>query len=266
MFLKLHGVVRPLSLKTDVIKKRNRSGSATNNNTGLNNSEGIGRGLKKVNDLKKKEETTGGRSITFTPNWAASSGNEAINKRQRRHSLSSEEKKKTMTTKNTTSAAMVISGSLPNHQQGGDGLRQVLLSKQQQQRHNSFSGTGSSSSQDTVQQPKGARTILPNNHRLSLQHNSSSGPLVGSAPTVNWMGLMAQQQQRQQQQQQQLLFANAVNTTNTTATNSIMNNTTTPSTFPLLTPNQLQQLILLQATSVNNRTEDIMDHDHHQPL
>ncbi|KAI7816146.1 hypothetical protein BC939DRAFT_382958, partial [Gamsiella multidivaricata] len=26
LFLKLHGVVRPLSLKTDVIKKRNRTG------------------------------------------------------------------------------------------------------------------------------------------------------------------------------------------------------------------------------------------------
>jgi len=29
LFLKLHGVVRPLSLKTDVIKKRNRSGAAS---------------------------------------------------------------------------------------------------------------------------------------------------------------------------------------------------------------------------------------------
>jgi GATA-binding protein len=35
LFLKLHGVVRPLSLKTDVIKKRNRgSGNTTTNNTG----------------------------------------------------------------------------------------------------------------------------------------------------------------------------------------------------------------------------------------
>lgn len=31
LFLKLHGVVRPLSLKTDVIKKRNRSGSSPQN-------------------------------------------------------------------------------------------------------------------------------------------------------------------------------------------------------------------------------------------
>jgi GATA-binding protein len=35
LFLKLHGVVRPLSLKTDVIKKRNRgSGNTTSNSTG----------------------------------------------------------------------------------------------------------------------------------------------------------------------------------------------------------------------------------------
>ncbi|GAB5591887.1 Sodium- and chloride-dependent GABA transporter 1 [Umbelopsis nana] len=32
LFLKLHGVVRPLSLKTDVIKKRNRNNPAANNN------------------------------------------------------------------------------------------------------------------------------------------------------------------------------------------------------------------------------------------
>ncbi|CAG8732346.1 14163_t:CDS:2, partial [Acaulospora morrowiae] len=36
LFLKLHGVVRPLSLKTDVIKKRNRGGAAT---TGKNSSK-----------------------------------------------------------------------------------------------------------------------------------------------------------------------------------------------------------------------------------
>lgn len=34
LFLKLHGVVRPLSLKTDIVKKRNRG---TGNNTGANN-------------------------------------------------------------------------------------------------------------------------------------------------------------------------------------------------------------------------------------
>lgn len=33
LFLKLHGVVRPLSLKTDVIKKRNRGGTTTTNAT-----------------------------------------------------------------------------------------------------------------------------------------------------------------------------------------------------------------------------------------
>lgn len=32
LFLKLHGAVRPLSLKTDIIKKRNRSNTSTNNN------------------------------------------------------------------------------------------------------------------------------------------------------------------------------------------------------------------------------------------
>lgn len=36
LFLKLHGVVRPLSLKTDVIKKRNRGGGNSTSNTNTN--------------------------------------------------------------------------------------------------------------------------------------------------------------------------------------------------------------------------------------
>jgi len=38
LFYKLHGVVRPLSLKTDVIKKRNRASGAPNTGTRKNNS------------------------------------------------------------------------------------------------------------------------------------------------------------------------------------------------------------------------------------
>lgn len=206
LFLKLHGVVRPLSLKTDVIKKRNRSGSTIAMNTSLD--VGIGRGLK-TNMIKKKEETSGGgsggRPITFTPSWP---GND---KRQRRYSLSPEKKIKV---EPGTSAAMVISGSLPNHQ-GSDGLRQVLLSRQQYQRN------------ELLQQPKGTRTILPNNnhHRLSLQPTT---------PSLNWMGLMAQQQQQQQQQQE---------------------------SFPLLTPNQLQQLIMLQRATAAAAASTSMDYD-----
>lgn len=37
LFLKLHGVVRPLSLKTDVIKKRNRGGTGAGGNANTNN-------------------------------------------------------------------------------------------------------------------------------------------------------------------------------------------------------------------------------------
>ncbi|KAI7859113.1 hypothetical protein BDC45DRAFT_255927 [Circinella umbellata] len=44
LFLKLHGVVRPLSLKTDVIKKRNRSGTANTHGRGGNAVGNEGRG------------------------------------------------------------------------------------------------------------------------------------------------------------------------------------------------------------------------------
>ncbi|GAA5817049.1 hypothetical protein MFLAVUS_010585 [Mucor flavus] len=207
----------------------NSSSSSSSSSTQVDMVYGIGRGLKsKTIDIKKKEPTSStARPITFSA-W---NGSEALNKRQR---TNEEAKLET----NTSSAAMVISGSLPNHP-SSDGLRQVLLSKQQQ-KNNSVEQKG--------------RAILPN-HRLSLGH-------IGSAPSLNWMGLMAQQQQQREKQQriqqQQQLQQQLYNTT---------------SSFPLLDSNQLQQLILLQqataaavaASSSSNQdnTATSMDHDHH---
>ena len=58
LFLKLHGVVRPLSLKSDVIKKRNRSGPGSNssnkNNTGTNNSNNSQTPITSSNITKSK--------------------------------------------------------------------------------------------------------------------------------------------------------------------------------------------------------------------
>lgn len=245
---------------------------------------------------------SGGRPIMFTP-WSANGtsgrggagGAQALNKRQRRHSLTEESKRSVVeSVKSSTTpeqlgqikikpeAAMVISteSAVPDHQQpsspvsldgsssssGGGGLRQVLLSKQQQQqhqRHGSFSGFSSTSSSTfTSVAPKGVRTILPNN---SIAPRSASVQYGGSAPSVNWMGLMAKQQQQQEQQQQQLmlqqqqqqLFANihptttTINKTNapvTTAatTSNISASSMATQAFPLLTTDQLQHLIMLQ--------------------
>jgi hypothetical protein len=56
LFLKLHGKVRPLSLKTDVIKKRNRSSGASSSST---SSPSRRRSLKKKkNSSKRKRSTT----------------------------------------------------------------------------------------------------------------------------------------------------------------------------------------------------------------
>lgn len=50
LFLKLHGTVRPLSLKTDIIKKRNRSGSQKDTSLERRNSKGQRRSKKQQQD------------------------------------------------------------------------------------------------------------------------------------------------------------------------------------------------------------------------
>lgn len=260
LFLKLHGVVRPLSLKTDVIKKRNRIKETSNTS--------IGRGGTIMQN--SKVETSGGGSggrpiVTCTP-W----GNE---KRQRRHSLTEETTTTTTTAaaadnlgsglniKMKPEAAMVISGSLPNQHTMGEGLRQVLLNKQQhqqphhhhrhqqQQRHLLFNGFSSFASrpqpQSILPTPTTAittaaavatetkRTLLPSDN----QHQLSS-PYSNNIPTnINWMGLMAKQQQLQEQRQQ--LISNESNSPFSSA-----------STLSMLTPIQIQQLIMFQQATV----------------
>jgi hypothetical protein len=279
LFLKLHGVVRPLSLKTDVIKKRNRSGSTAANISTSSSKDTTtgkkvvmgGRGFKSANNTEpKKKETTsgggsGGRPITFTSSWGVD------NKRQRRHSLSEEEKKSTkeIIPKDNTNftvkpeAAMVISGSLPNQHSTGDGFRQVLLSKQQE-RHGSFSGFSSSFLAQKNLAQKNVRTILPN--KTTPPSTSSSATI----PPIDWLGIMAKYQQQQ---------VNNIPTTTTTTTTPIP--TISPANLTLntthnilsgsssiLTPMQIQQLLLIQqATSIaaSKNTQDeptTMDHDH----
>jgi hypothetical protein len=256
LFLKLHGVVRPLSLKTNVIKKRNRIKETSSGSSSSSSSSNVGRGgtIMQTNKLETSGGGSGGRPIVTCMPW----GKE---KRQRRHSLTEDiTTTTTATTANLGSglnikvkpeAAMVISGSLPNQQSMGEGLKRVLLNKQQQQqqqqqqqRHGSFSGFSSFSSKPQQQSILPAttattttdttttiakRAILPNYNHLQYP----------SAPTnINWMGLMAQQQQLQEQRQQLLL--NKSNNSTASTSNALS----------LLTPNQIQQLIMLQQAAV----------------
>jgi hypothetical protein len=98
LFLKLHGVVRPLSLKTDVIKKRNRSsGAAQPSKAKAKSTSGVNtKRISANNDSLRSTSSSSAskpapppqsqppRSITFATD--ISRGKSTINKRQRRSS------------------------------------------------------------------------------------------------------------------------------------------------------------------------------------
>ncbi|KAG2187017.1 hypothetical protein INT44_003245 [Umbelopsis vinacea] len=99
LFLKLHGVVRPLSLKTDVIKKRNRSsGAAQPTKAKAKSTSGVNSKRISANNNDSLRSTNGSavskpapppqpqtvRSITFATD--VSRGNSTLSKRQRRSS------------------------------------------------------------------------------------------------------------------------------------------------------------------------------------
>ncbi|KAI9277631.1 hypothetical protein BY458DRAFT_504654 [Sporodiniella umbellata] len=85
LFLKLHGVVRPLSLKTDVIKKRNRNAApkAMPINTKPHAKKPMVASIASANDREENKP----RPISFT---ASRWGTQTLNKRQRRDSLEEE--------------------------------------------------------------------------------------------------------------------------------------------------------------------------------
>jgi len=104
LFLKLHGVVRPLSLKTDVIKKRNRSSGAAQPSkskakSGISSSSSNSKRISANDDSLRSTNSSGAkptppasstsssaaaaRSITFATD---TSRGKTINKRQRRSS------------------------------------------------------------------------------------------------------------------------------------------------------------------------------------
>jgi hypothetical protein len=73
LFLKLHGEVRPLSLKTDVIKKRNRGSNASRNNINSTSSTDISKNV----DSATKGKTAATKSSSNLLALATSSGNGA---------------------------------------------------------------------------------------------------------------------------------------------------------------------------------------------
>ena len=68
LFLKLHGVVRPLSLKTDVIKKRQRGSGVTKKRRGTGTGSGSGVGKSDGDDLNPTPIVRGKGNSKDTPN------------------------------------------------------------------------------------------------------------------------------------------------------------------------------------------------------
>ncbi|KAM3583904.1 Sodium- and chloride-dependent GABA transporter 1, variant 2 [Umbelopsis sp. WA50703] len=134
LFLKLHGVVRPLSLKTDVIKKRNRSSGAAQPSKSKVKSGVSSKRISANNETLRSTNSsapkttppiTNARSITFSAN--ENSRGKTINKRQRRTSdVDGHE------FINSTNTASFTSTSLPNVP--GNGF-QAMLRQQYQPVH-----------------------------------------------------------------------------------------------------------------------------------
>ncbi|KAJ8663791.1 hypothetical protein O0I10_000065 [Lichtheimia ornata] len=146
LFLKLHGVVRPLSLKTDVIKKRNRSGSIQGTSTtGTSPSITIG---SRSNSISFSTSSTSPSTTSFrndrnmigsgrsSPTTIAPAmlhnNNNTINDNDNFSSLSNKRARL-----DSGPAAVVIAADMEDDlvwmQQPGDGFRNVLLAKQRQQ-------------------------------------------------------------------------------------------------------------------------------------
>ncbi|KAF2097832.1 hypothetical protein NA57DRAFT_40610 [Rhizodiscina lignyota] len=107
LFLKLHGVVRPLSLKTDVIKKRNRGSGNTVGASGSGGAGGNSRGTKKSsrkNSIAHTPATTPG---------GPKSGQQSQNQSRQEFQPSESESPKSTVTQGSTGSTGVKSGVVP---------------------------------------------------------------------------------------------------------------------------------------------------------
>ncbi|KAF7730953.1 hypothetical protein EC973_000999 [Apophysomyces ossiformis] len=230
LFLKLHGVVRPLSLKTDVIKKRNRSGSTS----AAGSNAGSGRGSKSKSAFLQSASATGQGSGTSVTAGGSTMG--VIGKRSSGTGMisiapdfggSKALRTVSAVTTPTSNSSTQLNGVRPitfaPSRWGSETInkrqrRHSLSDRKNQEKPPPPSSTGSTQTTTPLSQPDrptpilmpqtmpafsnttkmemqqpGARSILPNNQRTIL-------PTVGSAPNLSWMGMVNQQQQQHQQQ------------------------------------------------------------------
>lgn len=131
LFLKLHGVVRPLSLKTDVIKKRNRgaAGSATANaNANANHASATATPTTTTTSTQARNEVSLSSSLPTTSRIQAIPTRPSQIKRQRR-SYQKQPRPTTPTSQIPTTPSHLqqqqqqqpmLSSSLPNHYDNSD--------------------------------------------------------------------------------------------------------------------------------------------------
>ncbi|CAO3579555.1 unnamed protein product [Absidia cylindrospora] len=167
LFLKLHGVVRPLSLKSNVIKKRNRTNpntiaSATSANNSMASTNFICSNVGLTGVIGKRNNGSG--IIQITPNNMDSLPirTPSLNKRQRRNSQEMMDDSIIRSVDPFSSLPGLVIGSLPNDQP----------------------------------QHKNSLTSSPLHQHNYFKDDTSDNIIVGSAPALSWMGDEDQIQQQ----------------------------------------------------------------------
>ncbi|CAI2166144.1 7096_t:CDS:2 [Funneliformis geosporum] len=218
LFLKLHGVVRPLSLKTDVIKKRNRGGTAAaGKNPGKNgvkgNSVQLGPGGASMSVMGKRTSFTGNMNsrsgVINTPasasvlstsaptaqysNNAFSPGPniQSVPKRQRRFSSSDDRQllndQQIRHSQQQSQMSTSLSGSSVRAQM------MMATTMQQQQKQQEEIGNSTASSSNSQQPPRqfqtssnsASKNTIPKVHRRSLHRSHTSAPILQTTSNNN---------------------------------------------------------------------------------
>ncbi|KAG5975089.1 hypothetical protein E4U58_002083 [Claviceps cyperi] len=122
LFLKLHGVVRPLSLKTDVIKKRNRGSGPSGGSSGVRSRKtatatGSAAASRKSSTLSMATVAAAATTNSTNSRTFINNGNNSLSPPATRHMLP---KGSESPVAGTTSSGTTTAGSTPNSHYGGN--------------------------------------------------------------------------------------------------------------------------------------------------
>lgn len=235
LFLKLHGVVRPLSLKTDVIKKRNRgtAGSAVNANASATAEPASAQARKEV-PLSSSLPTAGRvQAIPTRPSQI---------KRQRR-SYQKQPRPTTPTPQIPTTPShlqhqSILSSSLPNHYDSSDA---------------SFFGTSLPTPNPMPTTSTSYFNYMSSSPPPPALHYSSSNSSLASLGQINTNPTATPSQQQQQQSQGDVysLLENI----------GVQLNNLPPELLPLIASAANYQAQAMGASNNNNKTSPLMPNE-----